>query len=148
MFLLDGRLQCFVGCVRAAWVSQTNEQLFHIIYEDGDREDLNTRQLQRALDLYHIEYEDGLLPPTSPSSTTPPSSPPSAFVGKHIAKMFLVDGRLQCFVGCVRAAWVSKTNEQLFRIIYEDGDREDLNTRQLQRALDLYHIVYEDGDEE
>ena len=62
---------------------------------------------------------------------------PDRFVGKRVAKDF---GEMGIYFGTIKEASVEE-DQVLWSIAYDDGDNEDYDTDDLQRAQDLYAQV-------
>eukprot|EP01039_Chlorochromonas_danica_P008040 gene8040-8870_t len=138
------QLKLFVGEVVSyapATSSEARDQLYHIVWEDGDEEDYDEDQLRQGRN--HYEASQGW--------TTS-----SEHVGKKVAAYFTVPeeesrkrkrrfsanvSTRRLFQGTVTRYSPPTTNlarDQLYHIEWEDEDEEDYDEDQFLRGLELY----------
>lgn len=104
-----------------------NDQLYHVVWEDGDEEDYDEEQLRQAMDLFSHNF-DTVWVVDHP------------LVGSTVAAYFVVDKTRTLFKGHVAKfspATAQGANDQLYHIVWEDGDEEDYDERELQAGMTL-----------
>jgi hypothetical protein len=131
--------------------SRAKDQLYHIIWEDDDEEDYDQKQLDAAIQLYHDQT--GWIEKGHES------------IGKRVAAYFSLDlgegsgsGRggkkgnkkssqqiMSLFVGKVtkysppsKSEEVGEKGDQLYHIVWQDGDEEDYSEDEYQAGRQLY----------
>jgi hypothetical protein len=124
--------------------SRAKDQLYHIIWEDGDEEDYDQKQLDHSIQLY--EDQTGWVEEGHES------------IGKNVAAYFSLDieeekkkdGKknkkpsqqmMSLFVGkVVKYSPSSKpeNGDQLYHIVWQDGDEEDYSEEEYQAGRQLY----------
>ena len=101
--------------------SRTNEWIWHVEYPDGDASDYNLEEMTRML----IDNDDL-------DTATRRLNRPACLLGRKIAKYF---GRA-LHIGTITDHDTDKaTGNVIWRIIFEDGDQEDLDLPQLTPLL-------------
>jgi hypothetical protein len=121
--------QLFFGEV-IAYASQGVNN-YRVIWEDGDTEQWDEAQLSRGKALYEA----------SSGWTVQHES-----VGKKVAAYFLVPNGEHVFRGAVTKYLPpsnSRLHDQLYHIVWEDGDEEDYGEEQFQRGLGTYISQFE-----
>ena len=95
-------------------------QLWHIEFDDNDEEDCNQQELEAALRLYRTykDFED-----------------PKAFVGQRVARYF---GGVVFYGTITKHSPATDEEVQLWRVEYDDGDKEDSDLKELEHCLFVY----------
>ena len=108
----------------------TNEVIWEVLYDDGDKEDFNARQLKRVLcaagdtEIYNTR---GLV-----ATSDPLHHHPAIAVGKTVTKMY--GGAL--YIGVVTGFDTEEnTGDLIWRVKYTDGDEADYNLAELHCIL-------------
>lgn len=104
-----------------------NDQLYHIIYNDGDEEDYDEKEYQAGIRLYNELNMKWVSEHDS--------------IGAKVAAYFDSNGKEKLFRGEVVKYCYPSTefaNDQLYHIQWEDGDEEDYDEQQLQKAKKLF----------
>lgn len=122
--------------------AEAGDQLYHILWEDGDEQDYDEKDLVRGIEQHDLM--NGWV-------TAHPS------IGINVAASFPVasGGRgggghttHKVFKGVVLkyAPPTSETeSDQLYHVVWEDGDEQDYDEEDLQKGIQLYHETYENG---
>ena len=101
----------------------TNEVIWTILYDDGDREDLNDREILRVL----IDDNDFL------EAALKYLRAPDHLLGKQFNKIFPDGNNYQ---GTIKEWDTDKSNnETIWRVVFKDGDAEDYNITDLLAGL-------------
>lgn len=120
---------------------EEGDQLYHIIWEDGDEEDYDETQLQGGLALYHDLFETVWLKDHASVGTKVAAYFPLPSMRK---KRRVFTGRVTKFSPPSNA----EEGDQLYHVVWEDGDEEDYDEQQLVEGKRLYQEAVVGGGEE
>eukprot|EP01038_Epipyxis_sp_PR26KG_P010039 gene10039-13497_t len=114
--------------------SKHKNQLYHILWEDGDEQDYDEDEFLIGQELF--EHLD--------EWTTDHES-----VGIRVAQYFPMNAKknssLKAFVGVVtryQRPSDATSNDQLYHILWKDGDQQDFDQQELNEATALYKLLY------
>ena len=120
-----------------------NDQLYRIRWEDGDKEDYDEEQLQNGIDLFNEQYGAAIEQHES--------------IGTMVAAYFDVPMKnsrkttKKLYKGQVKAYFppsAPDAKDQLYHIVWQDGDEEDYDENELQIGMALYEEHFEQKSEE
>ncbi len=121
------------------------DQLYHIQWEDGDEQDYDESELQKGILLYNQEnqwiYQHESIGTKVAGEFVLPSQYPSLTNVVRRRKSSNNTIKKKLFIGKVTKflpATGEKENDQLYHIVWEDGDEEDYYENDLIRGKELY----------
>eukprot|EP01040_Poterioochromonas_malhamensis_P001781 gene1781-1900_t len=121
------------------------DQLYHIQWEDGDEQDYDESELQKGILLYNQEnqwiYQHESIGTKVAGEFALPSQYPSLTNVVRRRKSSNNTIKKKLFIGKVTKflpATSEKENDQLYHIVWEDGDEEDYYENDLIRGKELY----------
>ena len=104
--------------------SETGDQIWGVKYDDGETADYTRREIKKMM------ITEEKVPSTTTRIATNKSPPPQT--GRNVAKWF--DGKRH--KGVVEDMDIDAENgEQIWRVVYEDGDESDYNKNELQQMI-------------
>ncbi len=110
---------------------KSQDQLYHVVWEDGDEQDFDEAEFRKGVELFIEHFADDV---------EWISDHPA--VGLKVSAYFALSGKKRkLFVGTVQKYAPPSANDkedQLYHVVWEDGDEQDYDEAEYQEARALY----------